>query len=145
MRLRVVILDDDELVRSLISSALENRGYEVIACSEPLFCPIYLDYNCQCPQHQACCDVIITDINMPNVTGLEFIENQRKKGCKVPYIAIMSGSWTEAELDQVKRLGCNLFKKPFAIDEINKYMDECERSLEPDRELSDFPYMNHES
>lgn len=145
MRLRVVVLEDEEFIRALISSALEDRGYEVIACSEPLFCPIYLDSNCQCPQHQPCCDVIITDVNMPNITGLEFIEHQRKKGCKVPCIAIMSGSWTDAELEQAKGLACNLFKKPFRIDVINKYLDECERNIAPDRTLSDFPYMNRQS
>ncbi len=142
MRLRVVVVDDDEFIRSLISSALESRGYEVIACSEPLFCPIYLDCKCPCPKHQPCCDIIITDIKMPNMTGLEFIENQRKHGCKVPYMAIMSGSWADTELEQAESLACHVFKKPFRIDEINKWLDECEKSIDPSRKLSDLPYRN---
>ncbi len=82
---------------------------------------------------------------MPNMTGLEFIENQRKKGCKVPCMAIMSGSWTDAELEQAESLDCNLFRKPFGIDVINRYLDECEIRIVPDRTLSDFPYMNQHS
>ncbi|GBE02541.1 sensor histidine kinase RcsC [bacterium BMS3Abin08] len=144
MRLRVVVVDDDELIRSLTSSALESRGYEVIACSEPLFCPVYLDRKCPCPQNQLCCDVIITDINMPNMTGLEFIENQRKNGCKVPYMAIMSGSWTDAELEQAKSLGCHVFRKPLSIDVFDEWLDECEKSIDPNRKLSDFPYKNQQ-
>jgi CheY-like chemotaxis protein len=139
MRLRVVVVDDEEMIRSLTSSVLEARGYEVIACSEPLFCPIYLDSRCSCPQHQPCCDIIITDINMPNMTGLEFIENQKKNGCKVPNMAIMSGAWTEAEIDQAKGLNCRIFNKPLKIVEIDRWLDECEKSTDSNRKLSDFP------
>ncbi len=139
MKLRAVVVDDEELVRSLISSILEIREYEVISCSEPLFCPIYLDISCPCPQYQPCCDIIITDINMPNMTGIEFVENQKKNGCKVPNMAIMSGLWTDADLEQAKSLGCKVFKKPLRIVEIDRWLNECEKNTDPNRKLSNFP------
>ncbi len=76
---------------------------------------------------------------MPNMTGLEFIEHQKSMGCKVQNVAVMSGRWTGEELEHAKRLGCHMFKKPFKIDEIEKWLDECEKKLDNNGKLSDMP------
>ena len=124
MRLRAVVVDDDDLIRSTLSSVMENRGYKVIASSEPLFCPVYLNRKCPCLPHQTCCDILITDINMPNMTGLEFIENQIKNDCKIPNIAIMSGNWKYTDRERTESLGCRIIVKPFGLDEIGQWLDE---------------------
>ena len=139
MRIRAIVLDDDDVIRSLIYDILKNRGYEAYASSEPFFCPVYLDSECPCPVEHFCTTIIITDINMPNMTGLEFIEHQKRNGCKVQNIAAMSGIWTDVELEHAKRLGCHIFKKPFEIDEIEKWLDDCEKKLDPNSKLSDLP------
>ncbi len=137
MKVRAIVLDDDHTVRTVISDILKDRGYEVFDSSEPTFCPIYLDSKCPCPDEHYCTYIIITDINMPYMKGLEFIEHQRRNACKVPNLAVMSGSWTDAELEHAKRLGCHTFNKPFKIDEIKKWLDSCENKLDPDSKLSD--------
>ena len=139
MKLRAFVLDDDKTVRSLTASILEDRGYEVLTYSEPLSCPIYLDRECPCPQEHACADIIITDINMPNVTGVEFIESQTRNGCKaiVQNKAVMSGTWTNAQLEWAKRIGCRVFDKLDVIDQIGQWLDECEKRINPNRKLVD--------
>ena len=106
MKLRAFVFDDNDMLRKTISSVLESRGYEVFSYSEPLLCPVYLARKC--PHDYPCVDVLITDLRMPNMTGLDFIENQMAKGCKgmVKNKAVMSGAWTEVQLEQAKRLGC---------------------------------------
>jgi CheY-like chemotaxis protein len=138
MKLRVVIFEDNEAFRTTISSMLEMRGYEVFSYSEPLLCPVYLDR--ECPHEHPCMDVLLTDSRMPNMTGLDFIENQTRYGCKaiVGNKAVISGVWTDEELERAKRLGCRIFEKPFALNEINKWLDECEERIDPNRKLSDF-------
>jgi YesN/AraC family two-component response regulator len=86
----------------------------------------------------ACVDIIITDVNMPNVSGLEFIKNQLKKGCKVKNIALMSGTWTDYESEYALRLGCQVFHKPFSLDELNKWLDDCEKKIDTNRDLSNW-------
>jgi CheY-like chemotaxis protein len=139
VRIRAIVLDDDYVMRTLIYDILKNRGYEAYASSEPFFCPVYLDSECPCPVEHLCATIIITDINMPNMTGLEFIEHQKKNGCKIQNIATMSGIWTDEEIEHAKRLGCHIFKKPFEIDEIEKWLDGCEKKLDPNSKLSDLP------
>ncbi len=139
MRIRAIVLDDDDAMRSLIYDILKNRGYEAYASYEPYFCPIYLNSECPGPVDHLCTTIIITDLNMPDMTGLEFIEHQKRNGCKVQNIAVMSRRWTDEELEHAKGLGCHIFEKPFEINEIEKWLDECENKLDPNSKLSDLP------
>ncbi len=91
MRIRAVVIDDEDVIRDLFFYIMKKRGYEVYTSSEPLFCPIYLDCECPCPVEHICTTIVITDINMPNMTGLEFIEHQKKNGCKVQNIVQYRG------------------------------------------------------
>ncbi len=93
--------------------------------------PLFLDRDCQCPTGYICGDIIITDINMPNITGLDFIENQIKHGCKVRNFGVMSGSWSDSEVRHAKEFGCTIFKKPFGIDELNNWLDQCKTKGRP--------------
>lgn len=109
MKIRTIVLDDDYTIRTLTCDILKERGYVVYAFSEPFF--------------------VITDINMPNMSGLEFIEHQKSMGCIIQKAAVMSGMWTNGTLAHANRLGCRTFNKPFKLDEIRMWSDECEKGL----------------
>ena len=137
MKVRAIVLDDDYTLRTVISDLLKDRGYEVFDSSEPTFCPIYLESKCPCQDGYFCTNIIITDINMPNMSGLEFIEHQKSIGCKITNLAVMSGRWTDEALAHANRLGCHTFNKPFKLDEIKKWLDECEKGLDQNNKLSE--------
>lgn len=75
---------------------------------------------------------------MPNITGLEFIENQIKHGCNVRNFGVMSGSWSDSEVKHAKELGCTIFEKPFGVDELINWLDQCEKDIDPSRKLWDW-------
>jgi len=135
MKIRVFIFDDDEEVRGVISELLENKGYEVYDFPEPGICPIHIDQQHPCPLEFACADFIISDLNMPNMTGLEFVINQKNYSCKVTNIAILSGAWSESELKFAKQYGCKTFNKPIKAQELYSWLDECSKSINPKRTL----------
>ena len=136
---RAIVIDDDESLRTAISALLKKRGYEVHAYPEPSMCPIYLDSACHCPVEHACTNIIVIDVNLPNMSGLEFIESQKGHGCKVHNIAVMSVVWKEAELKLFESFGCKIFTKPFKMDELTNWMDKCESNTDPNFKLSDLP------
>ncbi len=72
---------------------------------------------------------------MPEVQGLDFVEALMAKRCCVRHIALMSGEWSAADIARAKRLGCHIFAKPFAIVEIDAWLDQVERLVPPDRRL----------
>jgi CheY-like chemotaxis protein len=144
VKVRAIVLDDDYMLRTVLSDILKDRGYEVFDASEPTFSPIYLESKCPCQDGYFCTNIIITDINMPNMSGLEFIEHQKSMGCKITNLAVMSGRWTDEEREHAKRLGCHTFNKPFKIDEIKKWLDACESKLDPASKLSNLPVSRQE-
>jgi CheY-like chemotaxis protein len=132
---RVILIDDNDGIRSGLSQIFAARGYEVFEFSNPAICPLQIMPECRCNANQACTDIIVSDIDMPNMTGLSFIENQKKKNCKCQHIVLMSGNWTEQDLLRAHELGCKTFAKPFTFQELYEWLDEVERSIEPTREL----------
>ena len=110
-KLRAIVFDDNDHDRFLVKRLLENRGCEVLDYADPTECPLLHSHECQCGQTETCCDILISDLNMLKVSGLEFLEQQIHKGCKIPNIAIASGDWSDTDLKHAQRLGCTTIEK----------------------------------
>ena len=135
LKLRVVLIEDNKAIRRLLSEIFDDRGYEIFGFSNPAICPLQMLPECRCDPNQTCTDMIVSDLNMPNITGLRFVENQKKKNCKCQHVVLMSGNWTEQDLLRAHELGCKTLAKPFTFQELYEWLDEVERSIEPTREL----------
>lgn len=137
MKIRVIVFDDNDFIRLRVSQILSEKGYEVFEFTEAGNCPLRLRKECSCPLTHACADIIITDINMPGMTGLEFIQNQLKQGCRVKHWTVMTFQWTSEQIDQAKRFGCHMLEKPFEEEVVN-WLVKCEKTIDPHRILSDW-------
>jgi len=139
MRPRIIVLEDDEGSRKLLSLLLQQRGYEVVSASEPLGCPLYSDLDSACRHQFACGDFLLTDNRMPRMTGLQFIARQNERGCKgvVHNKAVISGTWGEDELATAEKLGCQIFTKPYRLADIFSWLNECGKTIPLDRQLED--------
>ena len=136
MRLRAFIFDDNDAIRHILWTLCNDRGYEVFTYPDPGFCPLHVSPDCQCPQELACTDVIISDLNMQEVNGLDFVEGQIRKGCRCKHIALISGAWLEPDLSRARELGCKVLEKPFSPSEITEWLEEVEKQVDPERKLS---------
>lgn len=141
-KIRVLLLEDNENVSCLMTTLLESRGYEVVKFASAAVCPLQETPACTCDVSSRCADIILSDLGMPFVSGIEFIKNQRDKHCKAPYIAMMSGSWRAEEIAKAEQLGCRIFSKPFHISEINEWLDEVERKIDLSSQLVDDIFEN---
>jgi len=137
-QMRALIFDDNLEIRHLLEILLKSRGYDVFTYRDPSLCPLQHSHDCQCGRNQVCADILITDIDMPNVSGLDFINDQLQKGCKIPNIAIMSGRWSEANMKRAKDLGCAVFEKPFALSAVKDWLDKCEKQNNLSKDLSNW-------
>jgi CheY-like chemotaxis protein len=134
-QLRVIILEDSKAILTLLKEVFGDRGYEIFAFSNPSICPLQLIPECRCAENQTCADLIVSDLNMPTMSGLRFIRNQRQKNCKCKYVALISSSWTEEDLELAQQLGCKTFTKPLLFDDLEEWLDSVEYSVDPQREL----------
>ena len=138
MRLRIIIFEDNDMLRSTLKHLLEELGYEVYTFSNPGMCHIYKSANYNCSSDLDRADIIISDVNMPIKTGLEFIKDLLQNGCKIKYRALMSGDWSDSDLRYAQDLGCRVFHKPFKLEEMLEWIDDCGKRIEPERVLSDW-------
>ena len=109
----ILIIDDEESVRALLRFALESAGYEV---TEAASGRIGLDLYRLKPT-----DMIITDIAMPELNGLDVILKLTRVFLNVKVIAISGAPDTEKTLDAAKLLGVrHTLHKPFSMDALLK-------------------------
>jgi CheY-like chemotaxis protein len=138
MKLRALIFDHQSEMCEMLRSIFAQRGYEVFTYPEPGLCPLKARSQCRCPADTVCADVILSDVQMPGGTGIDFVQALLEKGCHRPHIALMCGSWSQSDIERAARLGCKLFKKPFRLAEVSEWLDQMERSISPQRHLFDW-------
>jgi CheY-like chemotaxis protein len=113
--MKILLIDDDSHMRGAISELLEQKGYEVIQAENG---KIALDSLAVYKF-----DLIITDIIMPELEGIEFILRLRQS--KIPIISI-SGMPKEVVINElIQSLGIKGFlKKPFSKEDLFEIIDQ---------------------
>lgn len=104
----ILIIDDEESTRTVVQVALERAGYRVLTAENG-------KHGLRLLEHQAM-DLILVDILMPEIDGLELIRFLRKArpACKIIAISGGSGEWDY--LDTAMYLGAhNTLNKPFSL------------------------------
>jgi len=135
---RILVFDDHQEILDLLRAVFDTRGYEVLTYPHPGACPIFDNENCSCPDGQSCTDIILTDINMPVMKGIDFIEKQMQKGCHCRHLALMSGDYTSDDMQRVNELGLKFFQKPFDIADVFDWLDQIEQNINPHRQLTGY-------
>jgi len=132
---RILILDDDKEIRELLTTALTGKGHEVTAYADPTEFPFLNKESCPCPPDHPCADIIIADIVMPNIEGIEFLRKLREAGCHPIIrgnIALMSGYLTLHYMNDLNEMGVHYFRKPFVLEEIYQWVEQCRERAEAD-------------
>lgn len=108
---RILLIDDDPSVRRVIRRLLESDGYQVLDAADG---EIGLEMYRQEPV-----DLVITDVVMPNVYGLEVIRQLRRESSEVRIIAITG--YAPSRLTLARELGADLtLTKPVEMADLLK-------------------------
>jgi DNA-binding NtrC family response regulator len=135
MKPRVLIFDENEALSSTLKKILDERGYEVFTFSDRSVCPLSHPFDHFRISDSICSDIIITDLYMPTIEGLKLIKDQIDIGCKVKFRALMSTTWSEADWQYARKLGCQLFRKPFDLEEMLEWFNDCTKKIDSKRKL----------
>jgi DNA-binding NtrC family response regulator len=77
---RIVVVDDDPIVATILARGLTNAGYDVRTFGSPVEAMAHLDAE---PV-----DLVISDVHMPQMSGLDMIAAFRVKHADVPVVFI---------------------------------------------------------
>ena len=140
---RAIVVDDDNMILDVFRHLFESMGYEVLTADTPMTCAFYREHADTCPQHDRCTDILITDNNMPGMTGLELLEMQHQRGCKLTNKnkALMTGDEASRVSEHADVLGCQFFPKPVPISTIIAWVKECEKRVDLSDSLASDLYL----
>jgi two-component system, chemotaxis family, chemotaxis protein CheY len=106
---RVLVVDDSMLVRRQVGTALKGQGYEVVEAVDGFDALEKLTGN---PDTR----LIVCDVNMPRMNGLEFLEQLSAKGNVIPVVMLTTEGQPEL-IQKAKSLGAKgWLVKPFKPD-----------------------------
>ncbi len=112
---RILLAEDDFEMRKLLAWSLRNQGYSVIECMDGMCLLRKLGFAGEKHEHV---DLIISDIRMPGVTGLEVLEANRKFD-ELPPIILITAFPDKKTIADAERLGAAaILAKPFDIDDL---------------------------
>ena len=109
---KILIVDDDEQMRSVLREALERDNNDIIEAKDGM----------ETSSLYEVVDLIITDLVMPEKNGLDLIMEIKEKRPDIPIIAISGGGGITGRFDYLrisKIVGAKaVFNKPFSLREL---------------------------
>lgn len=114
-----MIIDDEPGIRSLLSLELKQKSHRVEALNDASSALKHLE--------KGSIDLILCDVNMPGMSGFEFLEELRRRGKSYPVI-LMTGYATEEMITTAKTNGAlEVISKPFELTELTALVDKLSR------------------
>jgi DNA-binding NtrC family response regulator len=110
-KIRLLIVDDDKVVRKMLSLYLsEDEGFiiETAETGEEAF-----SMHTNSPY-----DIVITDINMPGMTGIELIKKIKMREDTLEFIIMTGYASVDTAIDAVRVGAFDYVVKPFKFDEL---------------------------
>ena len=109
-KIRIVIIEDNMTLSSAISYRLKDRGHAVDILHDGLEADMYL--------RKEGADLIVLDINLPGMSGLDVLYALRQRGAQTPVILLTARIETRDRVLGLDRGADDYLVKPFEMDEL---------------------------
>ncbi len=116
---RILIAEDDGEMRRLLVGALARDGYEVLSAPNGIELLSDLAASLLNPQERRP-DLIITDMRMPGVSGLDILSGLRADGWRMPVIVITAFGDAKLHAEVERYPGAEILDKPFDLDDLRQ-------------------------
>jgi two-component system response regulator PilR (NtrC family) len=110
MKTRILVVDDERSMREMLTILLEREGYEAVEAGNGTDALRLFEAS---PF-----DLVISDIQMPGLNGIELLERIKKLAPEVPVLMITAFATAEQAVAAIKLGAFHYFTKPFNNDEI---------------------------
>lgn len=107
---KILVVDDEESIREFLEIMLRKEGYEVTVAEDGAVAKATLE--------KKSFDMIISDLQMPNMNGIELLKHVRADYPDIMFLMITAFGTTESAVDAMKMGAYDYITKPFKIDEV---------------------------
>src|SRR5580698_8178046 len=122
----VLIVDDEDATRSLCHDVVTDSGLRTRTASTTEQALEILE--------QYPVDIVITDLRVPEIGGLELLKRVRETRPQTPVIVLTQYGTIESAVEATRNGAADYVTKPFHIPELRTKLDRVVRSLELDQE-----------
>ena len=130
---KILVVDDDKGLRSVLMKSLMIMGY---ACHEAEDAEVALSMI-----FEDSYDLVISDISMPVMDGIEFMKKVKEKYPELDFIIMTGFSGEYSYVDIIDAGACDYMTKPFGINSVVARIDRIEREK---RNLFELRRTNHD-
>jgi nitrogen regulation protein NR(I) len=110
MQANILLIEDDRSTASALQKVLQDEGYAVTVAGRG-------DQGLSQARERQC-DLVITDLRLPGLSGMELIARLHSAKPKLPIIMMTAHGTTETAIEAMKLGACDYLVKPFEADEL---------------------------
>ena len=107
---RILVADDERSLRELLAIVLRREGYDVMLAENGKMALAALA--------RGAVDLLISDIKMPDMSGVEVLRNAKQIDPALPAIMMTAFASTETAVEAMRLGACDYLVKPFDVDEL---------------------------
>jgi two-component system, NtrC family, response regulator PilR len=115
----ILVVDDERSIRDMLSIYLKREGFEVLCASDG---QAALE-SCRARTF----DIVITDIKMPKLDGIELLHRVREFAPETIFIMITAFASLESARDSMRKDAWDYITKPFDVKDVKRRIDEALR------------------
>ncbi|MEY2161205.1 sigma-54-dependent transcriptional regulator [Rhodanobacter sp. FW106-PBR-LB-2-11] len=107
---RILVVDNEAKMRRILELSLRNMGHEVLQAGEGEEALALLE--------RESCDLVLTDLRMPRMDGIELLKALRARGDEVPVIVLTAYGTIETAVSAMKLGAADYIIRPFEIETV---------------------------
>ncbi len=108
--MKILIIDDDAGLRKSLTLILSDAGYDVVQAEDG-------EQGLATAQEQSP-DIILCDVRMPKLTGIEFLEAYREGGGRALVLVMTAYGGLDLAMEAMKKGAYDYIPKPFGSDDV---------------------------
>lgn len=117
MNKRIYVVDDEPKIGNLFTNVLERDGYEVDSYLNPISMLEALDNGAKKP------DVVVADMMMPEMNGVELLETLQERELDVPVIIMTAHSSVQTAVEAMRQGAFHYLQKPVNLEEMRALLE----------------------
>ena len=114
----VLLVDDSSTMRKIIGRSLRQAGIDfdnIFEAADGIEALAVLESEKV--------DIVLSDINMPNMNGLEFIQKMKEDGYTIPIVVISTEGNQETVVQAIRNGAKGYIKKPFSAGLVEEQLE----------------------
>ncbi|MBN1231820.1 MAG: response regulator [Candidatus Coatesbacteria bacterium] len=120
-KLKILLAEDDTLALNALSNFLVNLGHEVITKNNAIDVLDTIEKEREF-------DIIITDVCMPNLSGLDLLKQLNFRKIDIPVVLITAYADLEIAIEALKQNAFDLLRKPIDLNELEASVSRLSKS-----------------